>query len=55
MPLLEQAIDELRKCSPAEQNTIAALMLAEINALAAARISRGQGSAVPGRESPGAI
>ena len=28
--LLEQAIDELRKCSPAEQNTIAALILEEI-------------------------
>jgi hypothetical protein len=28
--LLEQAIDELRKCSPAEQDTIAALILEEI-------------------------
>ncbi len=28
--LLEQAIDELRKSSPAEQNTIAALILEEI-------------------------
>ena len=32
--LLEQAIDELRKCSPAEQDTIAALILEEIAALA---------------------
>ena len=28
--LLEQAIDQLRKCSPAEQDTIAALILEEI-------------------------
>ena len=28
--LLEQAIAELRKCSPAEQDTIAALILEEI-------------------------
>ena len=28
--LLERAIDELRKCSPAEQDTIAALILEEI-------------------------
>ena len=28
--LLEQAIDQLRRCSPAEQDTIAALILEEI-------------------------
>jgi len=28
--LLEQAIDQLRKCSPAEQDTIAALILEEM-------------------------
>jgi len=28
--LLEQAIDQLRKCSPAEQDTIAALILEEL-------------------------
>lgn len=28
--LLEQAIDQLRKCSPAEQDTIASLILDEI-------------------------
>ena len=28
--LLEQAIDRLRKCSPAEQDTIAALILEEL-------------------------
>jgi hypothetical protein len=30
--LLEQAIDQLRRCSPAEQDTIAALILEEIAA-----------------------
>ena len=28
--LLEQAIDQLRRCSPAEQDTIAALILEEL-------------------------
>jgi hypothetical protein len=28
--LLEQAIDQLRKCSPAEQDTIAALIIEEL-------------------------
>ena len=28
--LLEQAIDQLRKCSPAEQDTIAALILEDL-------------------------
>jgi len=28
--LLEQAIDQLRKCTPAEQDTIAALILEEL-------------------------
>ena len=28
--LLEQAIDQLRKCSPAEEDTIAALILEEL-------------------------